>query len=105
MLAEKGSTVVSVDLNEKEAKETQELCKKINPDVEHLGSIVDVTSRESVETLFATIEKKYSKPATVVVNCAGILKDAFILKMSEEDFQKVISVNLIGTFLITKVGI
>lgn len=105
MLAEKGSAVVAVDLNEAGAKETQDLCKQANPNAEHLVSKVDVSSRESVESLFEAIEKKYCKPATILINCAGILRDSFILNMSEEDFDKVIAVNLKGTFLMTKVGL
>ena len=38
----------------------------------------------------------------VLVNNAGITKDNLLMRMSEEDFEKVLDINLKGTFLITK---
>lgn len=105
MLAEKGSSVVAADINESNAVETQKMCQQINSSAQHVSSKVDVAETQSVETLFETIQKTYAKPATILVNCAGILRDNFMLDMSEEDFDKVISVNLKGTFLMTKVSI
>lgn len=55
---------------------------------------IDVSSARSVDkALIATIEK-FRRPPTVVVNSAGITKDGFLLKMTENDFDSVISVNL-----------
>ena len=36
----------------------------------------------------------YKKPSCILVNCAGITSDEFLLKMDEEKFDKVIKVNL-----------
>ena len=36
----------------------------------------------------------YKKPPCILVNCAGITSDEFLLKMDEEKFDKVIKVNL-----------
>lgn len=41
-----------------------------------------------------SIVNDYNKPPSIVVNCAGITKDNFLLKMSEQDFDDVINVNL-----------
>ena len=38
----------------------------------------------------------------VLVNNAGITKDMLLMRMKEEDFDKVIEINLKGTFLVTK---
>merc|ERR1712079_947326 len=38
----------------------------------------------------------------IIVNSAGITKDGFLLRMKEEDFDKVIDVNLKGTFLVSQ---
>ena len=38
----------------------------------------------------------------VLVNNAGITKDTLLMRMSEEDFDKVIEINLKGTYLVTK---
>ena len=47
--------------------------------------------------------EKFQRPADVVVNSAGITNDMYLLKMSEQDFDKVINVNLKGTFNVNKV--
>lgn len=38
--------------------------------------------------------QQYKKPPSIVINCAGITRDNFLLKLSEEDFNEVIDVNL-----------
>ena len=45
----------------------------------------------------------FSRPPDIVVNSAGITMDKYLLRMSEESFDKVIDVNLKGTFLINQI--
>ena len=45
---------------------------------------------------------EHFKRIDVLVNNAGITKDALLLRMKPEDFEEVINVNLIGTFNMTK---
>lgn len=59
-------------------------------------------SSDSVQTLFGDIKKHYSIPVTIVVNCAGITRDCFLLDMTEEAFDSVTTVNLKGTYLVTQ---
>lgn len=55
---------------------------------------LDVGSSQSVnQALSATIDQM-KRPPTVIVNSAGITRDGFLLKMSENDFDSVINVNL-----------
>ncbi|XP_014277641.1 estradiol 17-beta-dehydrogenase 8 isoform X2 [Halyomorpha halys] len=68
----------------------------------HLGLEVDVSERESVTKALQAGLKKYSKPANVVVNCAGITRDDFLLKMDPVKFQETINVNLTGTYNVVK---
>ncbi|XP_049746003.1 (3R)-3-hydroxyacyl-CoA dehydrogenase isoform X2 [Elephas maximus indicus] len=44
----------------------------------------------------------FSRPPSVVVSCAGITRDEFLFHMSEDDWDKVIAVNLKGVFLVTQ---
>lgn len=60
----------------------------------HLGLEVDVSDRESVIKALQAGLNKYSKPANVVVNCAGITRDDFLLKMDPVKFQETLNVNL-----------
>ena len=57
----------------------------------------DVSDFQAVETMMKTIVSKYGR-LDILVNNAGITKDGLILKMSEEDFDKVVDTNLKGTF-------
>lgn len=55
---------------------------------------MDVSKSSDVAATFDAIQEKYYGPPNVIVNVAGILKDNFLLKISEEDFDKVFAVNL-----------
>ena len=68
----------------------------------HHSLVTDVSKAESVSESFKQILDKYKRPPDIIVNSAGITKDGFMLRMKEEDFDKVIDVNLKGTFLVTQ---
>lgn len=88
--------------NEEAAQETIELCKKHG--VQAMFIKADVSNATEVQELFNQI-KELLGPVEVLVNNAGITKDGLLLRMSEEDFDKVIDINLKGTFLCTKAAI
>jgi 3-oxoacyl-[acyl-carrier protein] reductase len=62
---------------------------------------MDVTSEESVDAAFTSIEEQWGIPEIVVAN-AGITKDTLVLRMSDEDFTSVIETNLTGAFRVAK---
>ncbi|XP_072531589.1 (3R)-3-hydroxyacyl-CoA dehydrogenase isoform X2 [Salminus brasiliensis] len=95
--ASEGASVVVADRNEESAYETLELLPRDYRGQEHVTLGVDVSLRESVGQLVNTIQ-----PPSICVNAAGITQDEFLLKMTENDFDKVIQVNLKGTFLLTQ---
>ncbi|MBQ9928124.1 MAG: 3-oxoacyl-[Lachnospiraceae bacterium] len=57
----------------------------------------DVSDFESCGNMIGEIIKKYGH-LDILVNNAGITRDGLIMRMSEEDFEKVINVNLKGAF-------
>lgn len=57
----------------------------------------DVSKFEDAERLIAFAVEKFGS-LDILVNNAGITKDTLILRMKEEDFDKVIDVNLKGAF-------
>jgi 3-oxoacyl-[acyl-carrier protein] reductase len=61
----------------------------------------DVTDQESVEAAFKEIEEKQG-PVEVLVANAGITRDTLLLRMSEEDWESVLSTNLTGSFRVAK---
>ncbi|MCX6998536.1 MAG: 3-oxoacyl-[acyl-carrier-protein] reductase [Kiritimatiellaeota bacterium] len=62
---------------------------------------VDVSQATAVQNTVAAVEKDFGR-VDILVNNAGITKDAFLIRMSEQDWDQVLDVNLKGTFLFTK---
>ncbi|CAN7942781.1 unnamed protein product [Ixodes hexagonus] len=98
-LAKEGTRVIVADINLNEAAATVASL----PGTDHDALEVDVGDSKSVCTLFENISKSCSRPASIVVNCAGIAIDPTpLVDLSEESFDDVIRVNLKGTFLVTQ---
>ena len=57
----------------------------------------DVSDDEAVKTMIADIVKKHGR-LDILVNNAGVTKDGLLMRMKPEDFDRVINVNLKGTF-------
>jgi 3-oxoacyl-[acyl-carrier protein] reductase len=63
--------------------------------------LMDVSSTESVDAGFASIEEQWGSPEIIVAN-AGITKDGLVMRMSDEDFESVIDANLTGAFRVAR---
>ncbi|MGQ9610100.1 MAG: 3-oxoacyl-[acyl-carrier-protein] reductase, partial [bacterium] len=98
-LIKDGATVVICDIGMDELSATAEEFRSQGAEV--LPLQVDVTNLQSVETMVQTAFDKYGH-IDILVNNAGIVRDALIVRMSESDWDMVISVNLKGTFNCTK---
>jgi len=61
------------------------------------GYVVDVTRRDQVDAMVAGVKEKFGR-IDVLVNNAGITLDARLQKMTEDQFDKVVAVNLKGTY-------
>jgi 3-oxoacyl-[acyl-carrier protein] reductase len=61
----------------------------------------DVTNPEQVESMMQQIQGRHSG-LDVLVNNSGIIRDRTIKKMSMEEFESVVRVNLTGTFNVTQ---
>lgn len=89
--AREGARVIAVDMMEL----TYE-----NPNVEFYK--LNVANSEEVQKFYEYAVKKYEK-VDILVNNAGITRDAMTRKMTDEQFDLVISVNLKGVFNLTRV--
>lgn len=69
--------------------------------IESLIVKADVSKAEEIENAVKQAIEKFGK-IDVLVNNAGITRDTLLMRMKEEDFDKVIEINLKGTFLVTK---
>lgn len=55
---------------------------------------LEVSSKQNIQNGLQNILSKFNAPPSIVVNAAGIIKDNFILKLDEDQFDDVIRVNL-----------
>jgi len=99
LLARNGADIVVSDINLEKAEETAREIESIG--VRAMPLKVNVASLDDVEQMTATILEKFGK-IDILVNNAGITRDKLILRMSEEDWDAVLDVNLKGTFHCTK---
>jgi 3-oxoacyl-[acyl-carrier protein] reductase len=66
-----------------------------------LGVQCDVTDNEQVDAAFAVVEKA-NGPVEVLVANAGITDDTLLMRMSEDQFTRVIDANLTGSYRVAK---
>jgi len=98
-LARQGADVAVADIDD-------EAAGRVVKEVEGLGrkSVaihLDVTSKESVEVGIAGAIATLGS-VDILVNNAGIISDALLIRMKDEDFDRVIDTNLRGTYYCTK---
>jgi len=99
-LAEEGAKVVVIDID-------QAACEKVAGElkaahgVDALGVGADVTDADAVTAAVKSITKEFGK-IDILINNAGITRDNLLMRMSEDDWDKVMAVNLKGAFLMTK---
>lgn len=101
LFAKEGADVVICDVNLEQAEETVKEIKGLGRD--SIAFKADVTNISDVQAMADKILDKFKK-LDILVNNAGITRDNLILRMSEEDWDKVIAVNLKGCFVCTKVA-
>ncbi|MEI6891107.1 MAG: 3-oxoacyl-[acyl-carrier-protein] reductase [Pontiella sp.] len=98
-LAEAGADIALCDLNADWLEETAGKVKAVGRKAACYG--VNVADGESVIVGMKAIAKDFGK-IDVLINNAGITKDGLIMRMSEDDWDAVLNVNLKGVFLCTK---
>ena len=100
-LAKEKATVVLFDLLEEELKDAVQDMKKKGLDVRY--RCLDVSSEIQVQCSVDSVAKEFGK-IDIMINCAGIVgpTDTKISEYTYDDFMKVITVNLNGSFLMAK---
>jgi len=99
LLARNGADIVVSDINLEKAEETAKEIRAIGPKA--MAVKVDVSNLGDVERMVEGILEKLAK-IDILVNNAGITRDKLVLRMTEEDWDAVLGVNLKGTFNCTK---
>ena len=91
LFAKEGAKVVVADVNEKGGEETVASIKNNGGDSFFFK--LDVTNREQSKNMVKTTMEKYGR-IDVLINNAGINQDALVAKMTEEQWDRVIDINL-----------
>ena len=98
LFLEEGAKVAICDIStEKIAQAAQDLSS--------LGTVrpfvVNIADKQQVTEMVEAVAKEFGR-IDILINNAGITKDAQFYKMTDEQFDAVINVNLRGNFLMTK---
>jgi 3-oxoacyl-[acyl-carrier protein] reductase len=93
--AAEGAIVVVCDLRQAAIDEAVKQCQALG--TQAFGCVMDVTDRAMVDAVVAQVKAKFGR-IDVLVNNAGITKDARLQKMTLAQFDQVIDVNLRGVF-------
>ncbi|GGC76165.1 3-oxoacyl-[acyl-carrier-protein] reductase FabG [Thalassobacillus devorans] len=94
-----GANVVIIDLDQEEIEHAVTNLREYSERIE--GFAADVTDKKRVETSIQFAIEQFGS-LDILINNAGIVQDAQLLKMEEDQWDKVIDVNLKGVFLMTQ---
>jgi 3-oxoacyl-[acyl-carrier protein] reductase len=99
-IAKEGSKIVIIDIKkedvEKAAIEIENTYK-----VETIGITCNVTDSKDCDRVSSIVKERFGR-LDFLVNNAGVLRDNLLMRMSEDDWDLVMDVNLKGVFLMTK---
>ena len=95
-LATSGAHVVFGDINLENAEKSAKAILANGGSAS--ATLLNVADPENVKEVFDSIVKEF-KPLDILVNNAGITKDGLFVRMKEDDWDRVLAVNLKGSFL------
>jgi len=99
VFAREGSMVAMADFNVEQGEERARELREKGYEVTFFQ--VNVADRQSVDEMVEKVRGTYGK-IDILINNAGITRDAMLSKLSVEDFQTVLDVNLTGVFHCTQ---
>ncbi len=94
-LAKEGAKITVVDVNETDGNNVVNEIKELGSDAIFIHC--DISKSDEVDKMVKTTVDTFGK-LDILVNNAGITRDTLIVRMKDEDWDKVISINLTGTF-------
>ena len=91
-----------ISFQEENLKTAKEEVEKKGGEAEYF--FADVSKLEEVEKMISDVKKRFGR-VDILVNNAGINKDRTLAKMTEEEWRKVIDVDLTGVFNCSKAAL
>jgi 3-oxoacyl-[acyl-carrier protein] reductase len=99
LLAESGAAVV---VSGRDADRLDRAVKELTASGNTVvGVVADAASREDAERLVDTARQRFGR-LDVLINNAGITRDTLLVRMKDEDWDRVLEINLRGAFLMTR---
>ncbi|MCE1245085.1 MAG: 3-oxoacyl-[acyl-carrier-protein] reductase [Firmicutes bacterium] len=99
LLAESGADVAVCDLNKEAVEATEKEILALGRKAR--AYTVDVSNAEQVQDMIKDVVADFSK-IDILINNAGITRDNLLMRMKDEDWDLVLSVNLKSVFLLSK---
>ena len=97
--AQEGARVAVCDIDEQSAIETARIIER--REGQAMAFRVDVTDKLGIQAMVEAVHERYGR-IDILVNNAGIVADAQLKNMTDEQFDRVIDINLKGTYNCTK---
>ena len=100
-LLKQGRIVAGIDLNAEQLRDLESVCKQQGHDV--ITKCVDITNTPQLTETLEELSNQLGGIG-ILVNNAGITRDKLMIQMDDDDFDKVIAVNLRAAFVATRVA-
>ena len=97
--AREEATVVIAEVNESSGRDVASRISTSGKESLYLP--VDITERGSVQEMVSNVKKEFGR-IDVLVNNAGVIQDNTLKQMTDEEFDRVIRVNIRGTYVCTQ---
>ena len=94
--------VAGLDINAEQLGELEDVVKKADFTV--IAKRVDITDTDQLTETLESLASEYGGIG-ILVNNAGITRDKLMMQMKEEDFDRVINVNLRAAFIATAIAV
>ncbi len=99
-LLKQGRTVAGLDLNSEQLAELESVVAQAGFSV--ITKCVDITGTEQLTAIFKSLAEEHNGIG-ILVNNAGITRDRLMMQMDDDDFDKVMAVNLRAAFVASRV--
>ena len=99
-LLKQGRAVAGLDINTEQLKELEAVAKEAGFSCETY--CVDITDTDALKKTLDELATKHNGIG-ILVNNAGITRDKLMMQMDDDDFDKVITVNLRAAFIATRI--
>jgi 3-oxoacyl-[acyl-carrier protein] reductase len=100
-LLKQGRIVAGIDINAEQLNELEAVCKQQGFEV--ITKCVDITITEKLTEVLEELANQLGGIG-VLVNNAGITRDKLMIQMDDDDFDRVIAVNLRAAFVATRIA-